>query len=176
MPEGSRTYSSIFRVSLTSALIGLSVAGAMVKIPSPVGTVALDSFPGYLAALLLGYVEGCIVIALGHIATAFTAGFPLGIPVHLTIAAGMAVCALTLRFFYKRNKIAGVVAATIVNGVALLYAVTVAFGYGMGFFTSMIIPLTFASAVNVLIAAGVYEGVVRALKTPAVASGGGKEG
>ena len=172
MTGRNRTFSSIFRISLVSALIGLSVAGAMVKIPSPVGTVALDSFPGYLASLLLGYVEGCIVIAFGHIATAFTAGFPLGIPVHLTIAAGMAVCALTLRFFYRRNKIAGIVAATVVNGIALLYVVSVAFGYGMGFFISMIVPLTFASAVNVLIAAGVYEGVVKALGT----SGVGEQG
>ncbi len=160
----SITYGYVLRVTLTGALIGLSVAGAMVKIPSPTGTVALDSFPGYLASLLLGYVEGCVVIAFGHIATAFTAGFPLGIPVHLVIAAGMALCAATLRFFYRLNRVAGIVAATLVNGVGLLYAVSIAFNYGMGFFYSMIAPLTLASAVNVLIAAGVYEGVRRTFR------------
>ncbi|MGI6424678.1 MAG: hypothetical protein ACOX2A_05490 [Tepidanaerobacteraceae bacterium] len=44
--------------ALMGMFIALSIVGAFIKIPSPTGTVALDSAPGYTAALLLGlYLE-----------------------------------------------------------------------------------------------------------------------
>ena len=45
-------------------LVALSGAGAFIKIPSPTGTVALDSAPGYLAAAVFSPLEGGIVGAL----------------------------------------------------------------------------------------------------------------
>ncbi len=154
-------FKSAFRLALLGFLVGLSIAGAFIKIPSPVGTVALDSFPGYLASLGMGFLDGCIVIALGHLATAATAGFPLGLPGHLFIAAGMMLCAVVLRAGYRVHRILGIAAATAMNGVVLLYLFSELFGYGWGFFTAMVVPLTVASLLNVLVAAGLYEGLRR---------------
>ncbi len=81
------------RAARMAILIALSGVGALVKIPSPTGTVALDSAPGYFAAIAFGAIEGPIVAVIGHIFTALTTGFPLGFPVHLYIAVQMGVYA-----------------------------------------------------------------------------------
>src|SRR5665648_13939 len=72
------------RLALFSAL---SVVGSFIKIPSPVGSLAFDSFPGFFVALFFGPAEGALVSGLGHLATAATSGFPLGI-LHIPIAVG----------------------------------------------------------------------------------------
>lgn len=66
----------------------LSVVGSFIPFPSPVGTIAFDSFPGYLAALYFGILDGAVICGVGHLATAIVHGFPLGIW-HLLIAFGM---------------------------------------------------------------------------------------
>jgi len=152
-------YSEAFKIALMGFLIGLSVIGAFIKIPSPTGTIALDSLPGYFTVLYLGLIEGCIVIFLGHIATAATVGFPLGLHGHLFIACGMMLCALVFRYSYKIHALLGIILAALMNGVMLLYLFTIAFQYGWGFFYSMVIPLTVASFVNIVIATSIYEGV-----------------
>ena len=45
-------------ISTLAVFIALSVVGAFIKIPSPIGSMALDSFPALLAAALLGPVAG----------------------------------------------------------------------------------------------------------------------
>jgi hypothetical protein len=116
-------------------LIALSVVGSFIKIPSPVGTIAFDSLPGFVGAVLLGIWPGAVIGALGHLTTALSAGFPLTIPVHLLIA---------------RNKIIAILLAVIINAplsLALLSPL-----YGWGFFYAMIIPLTIGSLLNLLLA------------------------
>ena len=49
---------SVKRVAYMAVFIALSAVGAMIKIPSPVGTIGLDSAPGYFCGLAFGYVEG----------------------------------------------------------------------------------------------------------------------
>lgn len=56
---------TVKRVARMAIFTALSVVGAFIKIPSPIGTVAMDSCPGYFSALAWGYREGGIVIALG---------------------------------------------------------------------------------------------------------------
>ena len=58
-----------------SLLVALSVIGSMLKVPSPTGTVAFDSLPGYFGAIVIGPKEGAIIAAFGHLASAATAGF-----------------------------------------------------------------------------------------------------
>jgi len=135
--------------------IALSYVGALIKIPSPTGTVAMDSCPGYFSALAWGYAEGAIVIALGHIFTAATVGFPLGIPMHLLIAAEMAIWAAVLRFTtYKIHWVAGIAAATFCNGVlgALITGVVVSWGL----FWALLPFLVVASLIDITIAVIVW--------------------
>ena len=52
---------TVKRIARVAILIALSGVGALIKIPSPTGTVALDSAPGYFTAVAFGPVEGMIV-------------------------------------------------------------------------------------------------------------------
>jgi len=138
-------------------LIALSAVGAVIKL---FGTVALDSMPGYFAALYLGGWYGAIVISLGHIFTALTSGFPLGVAVHFYIAIQMAVYAYLFKFVYeKSNSFLAVIAGTLLNGpISTLLFVPL---FGWGFFAGMCLPLTIGSFVNVLMAALVYKAIAR---------------
>lgn len=142
-------------LTLVAMLIAMSAVGAVIKIYN---TVAFDSLPGYFASLYFGGYVGAVVISLGHIFTALTSGFPLGIPNHVIIAISMAVCAYFYSFAYKRfNIYAAVAAGTILNGPAatLIFVPQ----YGWGFFLQMVFPLTIASFVNVLLAAVIYKSI-----------------
>jgi uncharacterized membrane protein len=66
----------------------LSFVGSNVKI---FGTIAFDSLPGFVAALLLGPVHGAAIGFLGHLFTALTSGFPLSLPMHIVVAVSMAI-------------------------------------------------------------------------------------
>ncbi len=156
-PEGDlrKSYWSPKRVARMAIFVALSAVGALIKIPSPTGTVALDSCPGFFSAVSFGWGEGAIVAALGHIFTAATTGFPLSVPVHILIAVEMAIFAAA---FWWTNKKAGIIAAaivaTILNGVVASFAM-IPFG-GMGLAISLLLPLTVGSAVNIIIAAVAY--------------------
>ncbi|MEM3382431.1 MAG: ECF transporter S component [Nitrososphaerales archaeon] len=140
------------RMARMAIFIALSAVGSFIKIPSPTGTVALDSLPGYFSVLAWGYLEGSIVISLGHILTAATVGFPLGIPLHILIAIMMILWAVIFKWTSdKIHWIVGILAATFFNGVVAPAAFIPLFGEG--FFYAMIIPLVVASFVNVAIAA-----------------------
>ncbi|AGB19911.1 ECF transporter S component [Thermoanaerobacterium thermosaccharolyticum] len=147
-------------LTLVAMLIAMSAVGAMIKIYN---TVAFDSLPGYFASLYFGSYIGAVVISLGHIFTALTSGFPLGIPNHIIIAVSMAVCAYFYSFAYRRfNAYAAVAIGTILNGpVATLIFVP---QYGWGFFVQMVLPLTIASFANVLLAAVIYKAISTKIK------------
>lgn len=104
-PDRQRGRWSVRRVAIIAVFMALSAVGAMIKIPSPIGTIGLDSCPGYFCALAFGGVEGMIVIAIGHILSAAVVGFPLTIPIHLTVAATMAAWALLFRLVGKKGKV-----------------------------------------------------------------------
>ncbi len=147
--------SGTIRLTVTGTLIALSVVGSYLKIPSPTGTVALDSLPGFLGALLLGYPEGASIGFLGHILTSLNVGFPLGLPVHLVIACEMALICLLFRFFYQKNRILAISCGTLLNGI--LAPLTLVPVFGWGFFTGIVISLIVASAVNILLASLIFE-------------------
>lgn len=142
-------------IVLLALMIALSVVGAYIIIPSPIGTVAFDSAPGYLASLIFGGVGGSIVLFLGHLLSAMKSGFPLGM-IHLGIAVLMGVCGLVFAYLYnKANSLLAVVIAIILNGIVLDAVLIPLLGYP--FFLSMLIPLLVGSVVNVVLAVVVHK-------------------
>lgn len=148
------------RVARMSVFISLSAVGALTKIPSPTGTVALDACAGYFAAVSFGYLEGAFVAAAGHLMTAFTIGFPLGIPVHLYIACQMAFWVMAFRFLtLKIHPIAGLIGGVALNGIgSSLLMVPIG---GTGLAAALFLPLTIGSFVNVMLAGIAYSVVKR---------------
>lgn len=149
---GLQRYFEPRRVARIAILVALSAVGAFIKLPSPTGTVALDSAPGYVAAAAFGPGEGAIVGAIGHLASALTTGFPLGLPVHLLVAVAMMLWVAAFGILARRvNMVVAVVIATLLNGVAGA-ALLLPIG-GVGLFASLVLPLTVGSAINIVIAA-----------------------
>ena len=134
-----------------ATFIALSGVGAYIKVPSPTGTVALDSLPGYLAAALLGGWPGAVVGALGHLFSAWVVAMPLGLPLHLIIAAQMAVSVSVFGYLFRNGqKAAAIAVGIILNGIvapAMLIPML-----GAGFFFAMVAPLVIISAVNIMLA------------------------
>lgn len=145
-------------LALIAIFIALSAVGALIKIPSPVGTIGLDSAPGFFAAIAFGYIEGCSVIAVGHLLTSAVVGFPLGIPMHILIAALMAIWALTFRWINRKvGIITATVAAIFLNGVVSSVSLLPMGGWGAVLGTMPFLVL--GSAINVIIAAIAFKAV-----------------
>lgn len=144
------------KISILGFLIALSYIGSLVKIQ---GSIALDSLPGYFAALFLGPIEGFLVAGLGHILTALTSGFPLTIPMHIIVALQMSIYGYLFGYLYmKFNKIVTITVTIILNGpISALLSVPISSILklplsGWNLFNIIIIPLTIASIVNIVLA------------------------
>ncbi|MEO5745070.1 MAG: ECF transporter S component [Terracoccus sp.] len=151
---------SVRKLAIMAVFIALSAVGSLVKIPSPLGTVGLDSAPGFFAALAFGGWVGFIVIAIGHLLGSAIVGFPLTLPVHLAIAFGMGLCALAFRWLGKRGLV----------GLAIAVAVTAllnSFGLGLivlpiggwGMYLASVPSLLIGAVVNLVLAAAAYWAV-----------------
>lgn len=66
------------RFTLLVMFISLSVIGSLIKIPFTIGSIALDSAPAVVAAVLLGPTAAAVVASVGHVVSALFGGFPLG--------------------------------------------------------------------------------------------------
>ncbi|SNS82920.1 Protein of unknown function [Bacillus sp. OK838] len=139
------------KISAIAIFIALSAVGAMIKIPSPIGSIALDSFPALLAAVILGPVSGAIVAGLGHIISAFMGSMPLG-PFHFLIMAEMAVLVWMFGILYIHGKKIGAFFLFFI-GNAFILGLPFAFLVSTGFYTLIVPGLTAATAVNVVLAA-----------------------
>lgn len=149
---------NVRRIALMAIFIALSYVGALIKIPSPVGTIGLDSAPGFFSALAFGGIEGMIVIAFGHLLTAAVVGFPLTIPIHLFIALQMALWALSYRWVNgKFGLIPAAVIAIILNGV--VSSLTMLPMGGMGAVLGVMPFLIIGSIINVVISAVAYKAI-----------------
>ena len=146
------------RMARMAVFIALSAVGSLIKIPSPTGTVALDAAPGFFSAIAFGWLEGGIVAGLGHLLTAATTGFPLGIMIHLLVAGEQFLWAAVFWFVKEKVNIwAAAAAAIFCNGV--LGALILLPMGGIGLYISMLPGLLVGSVVNVVIAAAAYIGV-----------------
>ena len=145
------------QIAIMAIFIALSAVGAFIKIPSPIGSIGLDSAPGYFSAIAFGPLVGGIVIAIGHIISGAVVGFPLTIPIHIGIAIGMALIAWVFYMLGRKNIISLVVAVVLcalLNSFALgLLLIPIG---GTALYASMIVPLLVAAAVNLVIAAIAY--------------------
>ena len=151
---------SVRKLAIMAVFIALSAVGSLVKIPSPLGTVGLDSAPGFFAALAFGGWVGFIVIAIGHLLTAAIVGFPLTLPVHLAIAFGMGLCALAFRWIGKRGLAwlaVAVVVAALLNSFALGLIVLPIGGWAM--YVASVPSLLVGAVINLVIAAAAYWAV-----------------
>ena len=156
---------STLNLVLLALFIALSAVGANIKV---MGSIAFDSMPAFLAAMLLGPVAGAIVGAVGHLLSAGLAGFALTLPLHIAIAIEMAViCYIAGYLAKKRNVKLWVVAivAFILN--AVLAPVILVFwpGFGMAVALAFFMPLALASAANVLIAVILAYALQKPLRT-----------
>lgn len=153
-----RSALSVKRIAIMAVFIALSGVGVLIKIPSPVGTIGLDSAPGFFSALAFGSLEGAVVIALGHMLTAAFAGFPLTIPIHIFVAIQMALWALAFRWVNRKlGLIAAVITGIILNGVVSSFTMMLMGGFGavLGLMPFLIL----GSAINVIIAAIAYKAI-----------------
>ncbi|WP_425803907.1 ECF transporter S component [Desulfitobacterium sp. Sab5] len=147
---------SVKRIAIMAIFIALSYVGSLIKIPSPMGTVGLDSAPGFFSALAFGAWEGAIIIAIGHLFTAAVVGFPLTIPVHLVIAVEMALWALAFRWVNQKfGLISAMVVAIFLNGVVASFTM-LPMG-GMGAVLGAMPFLVLGSVLNVVIAGLTYK-------------------
>lgn len=136
-------------ITLLAVFIALAAVGANIKV---MGSIAFDSLPAFLAAMLIGGRNGAIAGAAGHLFSALLAGFPMTLPMHLVIAAEMAaICYLTGWLVQKRGMsvwIAAVI-AFVLNAFISPLIVAVWPGMGWSVCVALFIPLMLASAANV---------------------------
>lgn len=155
--QSSQQVLSPRRLAVMAIFIALSAVGALIKIPSPLGTVALDAAPGFFVAVGFGGWMGAVVIAIGHLLTSGLVGFPLSLPVHLAIAAGMAACAFVFGWLGRKGTAAlgaGFVLAAVINSF-VLGLIMVPIG-GWPLYAATIIPLLVGAVVNLAIATAAY--------------------
>jgi len=93
-------------VSRATIIVGvfsaLSVIGGFIKMPSPVGSIALDSAAGYFVAAFYSPLLGGLVGSIGHLGSAATGGMPLG-PLHVAIAISMSVICFVFGVIARRG-------------------------------------------------------------------------
>jgi uncharacterized membrane protein len=153
------------KIALSALFIAMAVIGANIKI---YGSVAFDSMPAFLAAVLLGGPYGAIVGFLGHMVSAALSGFPLTLPMHIVIAFEMAIICFITGFITNNVKLPVPRNETVRETVQLVIAMVIAFllnGFasplilivwpGMGGLATYFVylpPLVIATAANVVLA------------------------
>lgn len=139
------------RISYLALFIALSVIGGLITLPSPVGSIALDSFPALIAAVWIDKNSGAIVGTVGHLMSALLSGFVLG-PFHIMIAIGMGIIVWVFGHLYQSFK--PIIPNTffiITNGFIL--PLPFIFIMGFPFFLGILPSLVIATVLNLIISA-----------------------
>lgn len=145
---------------VSGVLIALSIIGAQIHVFS---SIAFDSLPGFLGAMLIHPLLGGLIGLLGHLMTALYSGFPMTVPVHLITAGMMFVSCTIYGYGYRRWNLAiGTILGVIINGpfalaIAAVYMQEVLGIPFYGTFFGMLIPLTLAASVNTMGAGMIYR-------------------
>lgn len=150
-------------IVLMGLLIAMSVVGGEIKLPNPItSSIAFDSLPAFLGALILGGIPGAIVGFLGHLASAAFGGFPLTVPVHILVAFQMAFIMIAFSFVAKKTNlvVAGIV-GVILNGLASPACFIPYPHMGMAVFIALIPPLSVASVLNIIAAMAIYKAIIK---------------
>ncbi len=157
--------SSTRKITITAILLALCVVGANISI---FGSIAFDSFPAFIGAIVLGPVAGAFLGFFGHMTSALFAGFPNTLPIHLIIACLMGVCMYCygwIRKNWRANTILSVVCSVIVAylinvplDLLLLYPFL-----GKTVFI-LFVPLTLATVCNLFLSEFVYVALPQKIK------------
>jgi uncharacterized membrane protein len=158
--QNNNKKTSALRVARISIFTALSVIGSFITPYAPIPTIALDSSPGFFAALYFGVIDGLLITGLGHLVTAIINGFPLG-TLHFVIALGMASAGGVMGLVSKSNIKWGFIPAAI-SAVAINTTLSVIMVPTMGWATTLsvvTVPLLLAASLNVVLAVIVYLAV-----------------
>lgn len=148
------------KITLMAFLIGLSILGSYITLFM---SIALDSLPGFFAAMSLGALSGGIVGALGHFMTALLHGFPLGLPTHLLVMLMMFCACYVLGHFYKKNALLGIGGALMINWlISLLLSSLLSYAMGimptpLALFPLLLVPLLLGTLANLVPAVLIYR-------------------
>jgi len=147
--------SSTKHITQLGLLLALAYLGSLLKIPTPVGSTAFDSAPAYFSGLLLGGGWGALVGGLAHLLTATLSGLPFGLPVHLQVAAGMAISVWLFAACWPRSRALAVLVALSCNGVLLPLSLLCWPSINLALAISLMPGLLLATALNLLVAVGI---------------------
>nr|WP_121979293.1 ECF transporter S component [Lentilactobacillus raoultii] len=154
------------RLTLASIFLALCVVGANIKI---MGSVAFDSAPAFLGAVMLGPLYGAFLGFFGHMVSAALAGFPLTLPIHLIIGFFMGICMAVfgwIRLKFGTSRWGTVIISDIV-GYAINVPLEMLFLYPLmkAAILAFFVPLTIATILNIIVCEGVYAFLPRAIKS-----------
>ncbi|MCG7343872.1 ECF transporter S component [Sporosarcina sp. ACRSL] len=139
------------KMTLTAIFAALCAVGGFIKIPSGVGSLALDTVPALLAAAFLPPVLVGTVSMTGHLASAMYAGFPLG-PFHVLIAIEMMIILYVFARLHKAgHHTLKWVFFIVANG--LLAPLPFYFLVSPAFFVGVVPAILVATIVNAVVAA-----------------------
>ena len=138
-------YGRTRRIARISVFTALAVVGSFIPLPGPIPSLAFDSASGYFCALSFAEVEGALVLFLGHLATAYVHGFPLG-ALHLPLAIGLAfqgwlMVKVTRRFGMAPSTTVGITVNTLLTFLAVPL-------FGLDATVAFLLPVFVASLAN----------------------------
>lgn len=154
---------SLKKFTVAALFLAMSMVGANIKL---FGSIALDSFPGFVASVWLDPWYGMIIAGLGHFFSALLAGFPLTLPVHLLIALMMGMCAFSFGWLEQKaqkNNWLHVLAYAATFFINVPAEMLVVYPFLKEAVLALFVPLTVASIINL-----VLTGVVLATFTKQV--------
>lgn len=145
------------RLTLTALFAALCAVGGFIKIPSGIGSLALDTVPAIVSVAFLPPVLSGTASMLGHLASALYVGFPLG-PFHLLIALEMFVILLLFsRLHQGGHHVLKWLFFIIANGLLAPLP-----------FYFLVSPAFFFGALPVILVATILNAVVAAIIIPAL--------
>lgn len=165
---------NIKKLALAAFFVALAFVGANIKL---MGSIALDSLPAFLGAMLLGPAMGAAIGGVAHLLTALTSGFPFGLPSHLIITAMMALTMavfswvmnglMKLRLPRLAAYITAGIVAVVLNGPLSILALSPLLGPVMGkeALLALIPVLSLAAAANIIGALVIYQLMPKAIRS-----------
>ena len=147
------------RLTLTALFVAMCAVGGLIKIPSAVGSLALDTVPALVSAAFLPPVFSGAASMLGHLASAMYVGFPLG-PFHAIIALEMfVIIILFARMHQAGSRLLKWGFFVIANG--LLAPLPFYFLVSPAFFLGILPSILVATILNAVVAAVVLPTLQR---------------
>lgn len=139
------------RMTVTALFVAMCAVGGLIKIPSAVGSLALDTVPALVSAAFLPPVFSGVASVLGHAASAMYAGFPLG-PFHVIIALEMFVIILIFAHMHRAgSNVMKWIFFVLANG--LLAPLPFYFLVSPAFFLGILPSIVVATVLNAVVAA-----------------------